>query len=144
MLWRHEFFVYSFLSEFLVFRGTINNMNAIKQIIDKVTFPLVFVLSFVLLLSFFLFTSPSENSFILSFMPLILVWIAVFSLIMVLRPLFSRLPKNHVKTIAVTIASVVMLLVMFSALGQLAFFDIALLLTLAVIGVFYFRRSWPN
>ena len=119
-------------------------MNAIRKIIEMLTFPLVFVVTFVLLLSFFLFTSPSENSFILSFMPLILVWVVSFSFIMTLRPLFGRLPKNHVKTIAVTIASVVMLLVMFSALGQLEFFDIALLLTLAIVGVFYFRRSWPN
>ena len=119
-------------------------MNAIRKIIDMMTFPTVFVVSFVLLLSFFLFTSPSENSFILSFMPLILVWIVAFSFIMLLKPLFGRLPKSYIKTIAVTIASVVTMLVMFSALGQLAFFDIALLLILAVVGVFYFRRSWPN
>ncbi len=119
-------------------------MKVIKKIISIMTFPFIFVVSFVLLLSFFLFTAPSENSFVLSFMPLILVWVVVFSFIMILRPIFGRLPKKHVKTIAVTIASVVMLLIMFSALGQLAFFDIALLLTLAIVGVFYFRRSWPN
>jgi hypothetical protein len=123
---------------------TIISMNAVRKIMDMLTFPLVFVVSFVLLLSFFLFTSPSENSFILSFMPLILIWIVSFSFIMLLKPIFGNLPKNHLKTIAVTIASVVMLLVMFSALGQLAFFDVALLLTLAIVGVFYFRRSWPN
>ncbi len=139
-----NFLFIQFYRCFLAFRGTINNMNAVKKIINMMTLPTVFVVSFVLLLSFFLFTSPSENSFILSFMPLILVWVVSFSFIMLLKPLFVRLPKNHVKTIAVTIASVVMLLVMFSALGQLAFFDIALLLTLAVVGVFYFRRSWPN
>ncbi|MBP6962045.1 hypothetical protein KBB49_00715 [Candidatus Saccharibacteria bacterium] len=119
-------------------------MKVIKKIISIMTFPFIFVVSFVLLLSFFLFTAPSENSFVLSFMPLILVWVVVFSFIMILSPIFGRLPKKHVKTIAVTIASVVMLLIMFSALGQLAFFDIALLLTLAIVGVFYFRRSWPN
>ncbi len=129
---------------FLKNRGTINIMKVIKKIISIMTFPFIFVVSFVLLLSFFLFTAPSENSFVLSFMPLILVWVVVFSFIMILRPIFGRLPKKHVKTIAVTIASVVMLLIMFSALGQLAFFDIALLLTLAIVGVFYFRRSWPN
>lgn len=129
---------------FLSFRGTINSMKAIKKIISILTFPLIFVVSFVVLLAFFLFTIPSENSFILSFMPLILVWVVVFSFVMILKPIFGRLPKKHVKTIAVTIASVVMLLIMFSALGQLAVFDVALLLTLAVVGVFYFRRSWPN
>jgi len=119
-------------------------MDAIKKIISIMTFTLIFVVSFFLLLAFFLFTSPSENSFVLSFVPLILVWIVVFSFIMNLRPALGRLPKKHLKTIAVTIASVVMLLIMFSALGQLALFDVALLLTLAFVGVFYFRRSWPN
>lgn len=139
-----NFLFIQFYRCFITFGGTINSMKAIRKIIDMLTYPAVFVVSFVLLLSFFLFTSPSENSFILTFMPLILVWAVMFSFIMLLRPIFGRLPKNHVKTIAVTVASVVMLLVMFSALGQLAFFDIALLLTLAVVGVFYFRRSWPN
>ena len=139
-----NFLFIQFYRCFSVFRGTINSMKTIKKVVGILTYPLVFTLFFVLLMSFFLFTSPSENSFILSFMPLILIWAVVFSFIMILKPLFGRLPKTYVKAIAVTLASVVMLLVMFSALGQLVFFDIALLLTLAVVGVFYFRRSWPN
>lgn len=119
-------------------------MDMLKKFINKSRAGVVFALSFSGLIVFMMATSPSDTSFIISFVPLLLIWTSVFSLILLTRFVFKGISKPLLNTLAATVASIVMLLTMFSALGQLAFFDVALILSLAALGVFYFRRSWPN
>ncbi len=128
---------------FLFSKGTMY-MDMLKKFINKSRAGVVFTLSFSGLIVFMMATSPSDTSFIISFVPLLLIWTSVFSLILLTRFVFKGISKPLLNTLAATVASIVMLLTMFSALGQLAFFDVALILSLAALGVFYFRRSWPN
>lgn len=118
--------------------------QTIRTITSHVTMPLLLVLSTVTLIFFLMLVSPSDASFVVSFFPLLLVWLIFYSLIMSTRLLFKSARKPILHTVAATIATVAMLLIMFSALGQLSVFDISLLFSLAFLGVFYFRRSWPN
>lgn len=121
-----------------------NKSINIRRITKLVAMPLVFLISVTSLITFLLLVSPSSSSFIVSFVPLLLIWIGVYSGILSLKFTVKSVSEATVRTLAATVASVVMLLLMFSALGQVSVFDISLLLALAVLGVFYFRRSWPN
>lgn len=116
----------------------------IKKLIKNTYLQLLLLVSSATLVVFMMSTNPSGSSFVVSFVPLLLIWIIVFCLTMIVIGFFKGIDKILLKTLSSTLASIAMLLIMFSALGQLSFFDISLILSLAVLGVFYFRRSWPN
>ena len=116
----------------------------IKNLFKKATYPLACIISVCGLVIFMISTNPSETNFMISFIPLILVWVIIFTLSVILMRLLKFISVSLTKIVAVTLASTTTLLIMFSALGDLAFFDIALILALATIGVFYFLRSWQK
>ena len=111
----------------------------------RAQFLLVAFISGSLLIGFLLFSEPSESNFGLSLVPLLLLWIFIYSLLngisLYLLPGVSKFIKNVFSTV---VASVTMLAVMFSALGQLGALDIFLLVTLVLMGVFYFTKMWPK
>lgn len=106
------------------------------------------IMSFVsglLLVGFLLLMSPSESNFGLSLVPLLFLWFFVYSSLNVVLEYFIRFINKHKKkTISASVASVVMMAIMFSALGQLDVFDVFLLATLVSLGVFYFGRTWSK
>lgn len=116
----------------------------VKSIAIHLSSLMIFCISAGLLIIIFLTTSPSEKSFVFTLIPLFLIWISVFSFVMLFRIFFKSTNIVVFRSSAAVLASVAMLLTMFSALGQLSFFDTLLLASLAILGAFYFRRSWPN
>ena len=97
-----------------------------------------------MLLFFMMKTSPEQASLSLTLIPLLLVWCIVFVAMTHLEYVFRKVRYSYVVTISAVAATVCTLLLMFSALGTVGLFDVALLVALAVLGVFYFRRSWPK
>jgi hypothetical protein len=106
---------------------------------------LALLLSCLLLFSFLLLTEPSEENFSFSLLPLILLWFVVFFLInLVLKILIHKTVLRTQKIVSTTIASTIVMAVMFSALGQLRVFDVLLLVILMSLSVFYISRTWPK
>jgi len=96
-----------------------------------------------LLLAFLLMTSPDEDNFALSFVPLVLMWLAVYSASgAIMNFLFKNPRKVVVSVLKTALASVSTLMVMFSALGQVSIADVVVLLSLVLLGSFYFDRTW--
>ena len=97
-----------------------------------------------ILLIFLMNTSPKQASLSITLVPLVLVWLIVFVAITQLEYLFRKVKYSYIVTLSAVMATVCTLLLMFSALGTVGLFDVALLVSLAILGVFYFRRSWPK
>lgn len=97
-----------------------------------------------MLLLFMMKTSPDQASLSLTLVPLVLVWGIVFVASTHLEYVFRKVRYSYIATLSAVSATVCTLLLMFSALGSVGLFDVVLLISLAVLGVFYFRRSWPK
>lgn len=95
-----------------------------------------------LLILFLMKTSPKQASLAITLVPLVLVWIAIFFSSSIVGTVIRRKHTGYMTTLAAVFATVCMLLMMFSALGSISVFDFSLLVMLAMLGVFYFRRSW--
>ena len=117
--------------------------NSIKK---HITFRLSikFIIS-VLSLSVFIFSfSPKKDAPLLTLVPLLLSWFSLYyGMMLVFTIVLSKL-KRVGQLISISFASLLTLLVMFSALGQLAFFDFVLFLALTVLAVFYIKRTCSN
>ncbi len=94
------------------------------------------------LVVFLMKTSPKQASLAITLVPLVLVWIAIFFVSVITGTVIRRKHTGYMTTLAAVFATVCMLLMMFSALGSVSVFDFSLLVLLAMLGVFYFRRSW--
>lgn len=103
------------------------------------------VLSFVALLGFLAVTSPSEDNFAISFVPLVLLWVTLYFLGGAVALYVFKSPRRAVlQMVRITVASAVTMLVMFGALGQLSLMDTFVLIALATLGSFYFSRTWRS
>ncbi len=100
-------------------------------------------LSVVLLLGFFMLTSPSEGNIALTLVPLVLSWVCVFVWLGVLLDVL-RVSGARASFVRVVAASCVVLLLMFSALEQLSTTDIVGLTVLVGLATFYIGRTWPQ
>ena len=101
--------------------------------------------SLALLIVFLVSTSPSEDNLVISFIPLILLWVFVyFASGFVAHDLLRRGRSAAIGLMRVSTASSAMLIVMFSALGQLSIVDVVALIALSVLGTFYFNRTWQQ
>ncbi len=120
-------------------------MNSLKKIIKHSSHTIRALVSAGLLLAFLLFVPPSDEHFAVSFVPLILGWLVLFFTLIAILNTVSQNGSRHMRVVISAVgASIVVLMVMFSALGELALFDTLLLISLAVVGVFYFSRTWPK
>jgi hypothetical protein len=102
------------------------------------------VVSFLLLIGFMTRFTPDEAGFIMTIVPLFLVWVFLFSF---LRSVFhiTRLQSSVLAKISsLIIPSVLVLTLMFSALGDVSVLDAILLFVLASLGNFYLARTWPK
>ena len=107
--------------------------------------PIFFGVSTALLMAFLFLTSPSEEKFGFSLIVLVLLWSSAYCLCSsIIRYSPFKVREVMIKNIGISISTTVVLAVMFSALGQLSLFDITMLFFLAVIGAFYFARTWPK
>ncbi len=105
---------------------------------------LLLVGSVLSLLLFVLVTSPPQEHFIVTTIPLVLVWLAVYALMMLVHFVVPTVSLGFIRTFAICVASGSVLLLMFSALGQLGVFDVLLLVALTTLSIFYIRKSWKN
>jgi len=106
-------------------------------------FLLVLILvDIILLLGVLLFINPESKSLIYIFLPILLVWIAVFNILKLIDTiLFKKNKKIHTVLIFVG-TSLLVLLLLLSGIGQLTLRDVFLSSGLAVVSSFYFYRSW--
>lgn len=91
-----------------------------------------------------LLTNPAEKGFLFTLVPISLIWMMTYSSVHILITSALGLKRGMVISLASSIASVVSLLAIFSALGDISFIDFILLTSLAVLLNFYLIRTWPN
>jgi len=107
------------------------------------TFSILALTSLSSLLVFLTFTQPSSDNFSFSLIPLVLLWLTIFSSVgLLMKYLINRSVLKKYRVASTTIATTTVFVVMFSALGQLQVFDTLLLVVLMALGVFYFSRTW--
>lgn len=119
-------------------------LSSFKRTLKSLTTPAIALLLFLFLVAFMLSVSPSDTNFMVSFVPLALVWGILFSSFLSFKLFLKEERKKTLRFLSAVAATLGTLVLMFSALGQLALFDVSLLVLLAVLGVFYFRRSWSK
>lgn len=106
---------------------------------------IIMFLSLLGLLLSLLYTNPSENSFIYSLLPLLLLWLFIYTFLKTaLRVFLKNVGKVFTNILSIAVSSTIVLAIMFSALGNLTFFDVVLLLSLVGLAAFYFSRTWPE
>jgi hypothetical protein len=100
------------------------------------------IVSFGVLVSFFLFVQPEGKPLIYIFVPVVLVWVFLFCLTQIIMARFfkeSSLLRSIVSFMGV---SSVVLLLLLSGVDQLTSMDIILSVSLVMISSFYFYRMW--
>ena len=92
--------------------------------------------------AFFVFSYPSHLSLILMILGWVLIGITVYMACLYGARLFLRagLIKNQKRITLVLLSSVIYLVLVLQAVGQLSLRDIAALLPLMIIGYLYFKR----
>jgi len=100
------------------------------------------LLSFVSLFGFLLFVPPNEENFLLSLVPLVLLWLVLYFCVGTMLEYLHKKGGALRRILRIATASVGVLIVMFSALGQLSMLDIVALVSLVSLGSFYFDRTW--
>ena len=117
-----------------------------KKKTSKIYKPLMItMLSGSLLVGFLLLNEPSQSNFSFSLIPLLLLWFFIYGFFSTVFCYLEAILAPRIKKIVSTsMASVVVVSVMFSALGQLQVFDVILLILLVLLGIFYFSRTWPK
>lgn len=120
-------------------RGTIMLMKLPKSVSQAT----VALISLGGLLVVLVSTRPSEDNFGLSFVPLLFLWVLLYSGSgLLMRVVFRTMRSSLSQMIRIAGASSVVLTVMFNALGQLSTLDVVVLLLLVTLGSFYFSRTW--
>lgn len=109
---------------------------------SKLRLLLVFSISVTVIIGLFLLVNPEDKPLIYVFIPVLLLWVALFSFVRLLTEIFIDRPGKLHRVIAATGVSFAVLLFLLSGIGQLTAVDFILLLVLGVISVFYFYRAW--
>lgn len=110
----------------------------------KLVYVSLSLVSTTLLLFVFTVVEPPENNLLIVFIPLLSVWVLVFSVVHLLIDVLTQSKFRLGNALSASIASSTVLLFMFSALGDVSVFDVGLLMSLTAVGVFYVRRTWPK
>lgn len=126
---------------YLTFGTTLATM---LYMFKKLRFSLVgLAVSTVGLFGFLLFTKPSDTNLTISFVPLLFFWGMLYFLSGTVFILILRHTRPvMVRVLRIAFASSATLYVMFRALGQVSLLDTFVLLALAIVGSFYFSRTW--
>jgi len=120
-------------------------MESIRKSKRSYSGALTILISGLVLMSILLFSEPSQNNIGFSILPLLVLWVFVYSVLSGILGLITRFMSSYIKkVISASVSSILVMVVMFSALGQLEIFDVLLLGALVLLGVFYFSRTWPN
>jgi hypothetical protein len=101
-----------------------------------------FLVSLFTLLSFFLSVNPSDRSLVFIFIPVVLFWLLLFFVSQVVIQLLSKDSSRILHVLSVIAVSTVVLLILFSGIGQLSTADVVLTTCLCAICSFYFYKSW--
>ena len=96
------------------------------------------------LLAYLLNTNPEKANLLMTFIPLLFVWVIVFLLISFSDIVLKRWSSSLIFTLSAVVATVTTFMLMFSALGSVGVFDVGLLFGLACMVVFYIRRTWSK
>lgn len=102
----------------------------------------ILLISFAALTSFFLFVQPEGKSLIFIFIPVVLAWILLFSLVQLLVAMFFKEKSVFRSIISFVGVSLVILLLLLSGVDQLTITDVILASGLVLISGFYFYRMW--
>ena len=127
-----------------VYIGVMEESNK-NEFLKKYRTVIVWVLFSLGLLSLLFLTRPSDTHFGLSLLALVLLWGSLYFFCATLLKFSPLRPRGvMIKNISISVASMAVLVAMFSALGGVSVFDIVLLFFLTVLGAFYFARTWPK
>jgi hypothetical protein len=111
-----------------------------NKFINKAT--IAFILSTVLLFSFFVFVSPEGKPLPYIFFPVVLIWIVLFSFAQIISRLLFK-ESSRVRTVIMFVCvSFAVLILLLSGIGQLSASDIVLASVLVIVSTFYFYRTW--
>lgn len=109
---------------------------------EKIKLLAVFLSSSALLLLIFVLVNPEGRHLILIFLPVILLWIMLYSGAKLILEIFMKKTTKLHSVITFVITSFIILLFLLSGVGQLTLRDIVLVVTLGVVSGFYFYRTW--
>lgn len=116
-------------------------MNVHTKIIKPGLLALV---SFITLACVMLFIDPTNKSVVYILIPVLLVWLASFSVLQVTGLIIFK-GQNALYTIfSMVVTSAGVLLMLLSGLGQLSIRDMVLTLLLTLIASFYVYRTWSK
>lgn len=105
---------------------------------------IIWILSTIILFLFLINTNPERLNFSLSTVPIVLIWVNVFSFLRLISINTKLYEKSITKMLILVIPSFICLLLMLSAFGEIAKFEVVLIIGLALFGVFYFTRTWSK
>lgn len=98
--------------------------------------------SLLLLVTVFLSVDPEGRPLIFVFVPVLLIWVALYSGAKLSIEVFFKNPSKMHSVIAFVASSFLVLLFLLSGIGQLTLRDVILVLSLGVVSGFYFYRTW--
>jgi len=111
-----------------------------KKLIKKYT--VLAVTSLSAIIASFLLITPDNKPLPYIFVPVVLAWVFLFSLVRVAIAVISR-DESRIRTLMGFICvSLVVLLGLLSGVGQLSLSDVILAFSLVVVSTFYFYRMW--
>lgn len=108
----------------------------------RITYPLLFIASFVTLLVFLFFVSPEDLPLYALFVPFIAIFIMSYLVVKLVASTFLKNLSGHARqvfTVAMSALPVVLLILQSS--GQMSGSDVWLFALLAVLLFFYLRKA---
>lgn len=108
----------------------------------KIKLLAVFTASIGLILLIFVSVNPEGRPLIFIFLPVLLLWAILYSGISLLLEIFVKKTTKAQSVITFVGTSLLVLLFLLSGVGQLTLRDIVLVVSLGIIGSFYFYRTW--
>jgi hypothetical protein len=103
---------------------------------------LAFAVSSLSLLGFFLLVNPEGKPLPYIFLPVVLIWVMLFSFAQILIKVVFK-DTSRMRTVIVFVAvSFIVLLLLLSGIGQLTVSDVVLASVLVMVSTFYFYRTW--
>ena len=107
-----------------------------------IKFLLLGLASSVALTSFFILIDPEGKPLVYIFVPVILIWIILYSAVRIILSFVFR-EKNTLRSILTVVGvSTIVLLILLSGVDQLTIADIILSMSLVLVSSFYFYRMW--
>jgi hypothetical protein len=100
------------------------------------------IISLTALVGFFLLIDPEGKPLVYIFIPVVLIWIVLYSIVQVVTLFFFN-EKNTLRSILTVVGvSTIVLLLLLSGVDQLTIADIILSMSLVFVTSFYFYRMW--